>query len=181
MNEAANRTPNSRRQNIRLGTFLLGILLLALGVLLLIERTGVIELNFSRISAFTILVVGGFEAITAFASSNRRRLFWGSALFLTGMLVALISYNFVPDAWDQIWPSALIIPGLAFLMLYFSNPREYSLIILAVLFVAVGLVGLLFLKNNFGDNIFGTFHFLVPLAIVFGGFYVIWKNFFKTK
>ncbi len=166
-----------------LKSFLLGILILVFGVLLLMSRAGVVELNFNRIAAFLILAVGGFEAITAFASSNRLRLFWGSALFLAGMLVALISYNFIPDAWDQIWPSALLIPGLAFLMLYFSNPKEYSLIIVAVLFVAVGLAGLLFVRGNynFGENISNTFRLLVPAAIVLAGFLVIWKNFFKRR
>jgi nitrogen fixation-related uncharacterized protein len=68
-------------------------------------------------------------------------------------------------------------------MLYFSNPKEYSLIIVAVLFVAVGLAGLLFVKGNynFGENISNTFRFLVPAAIVLAGFLVIWKNFFKTR
>ncbi|MFZ1081391.1 MAG: hypothetical protein WAO19_05630 [Candidatus Kryptoniota bacterium] len=167
----------------RLGSFILGILLLVLGVLLLMSRAGVVELNFDRMIAFLILVVGGFEAITAFASSNRVRLFWGSSLFLTGMLVALIAYNFIPDAWNKIWPSALLIPGLAFLMLYFSSPKEYALIIIAVLFIAISLAGLLLVKGNlnFAEDIFGTFRFLVPAAIVFAGFYVIWKKFFKTR
>ncbi|MGO9480175.1 MAG: hypothetical protein ACLP05_00145 [Candidatus Kryptoniota bacterium] len=165
-----------------LASFLLGILLLIFGVLLLMGRAGVIDLNFNRVVAFLILVVGGFEAITAFGFSNRRRLFFGSALFLMGMLVALISYNFIPDAWDQIWPSVLLIPGLAFLMLYFSHPKEYYLLIVAVLFVAVGFAGLLFVKGNFnfGGSIIDMFRFLVPAAIVVAGCYVIWKKLFKS-
>ena len=173
MSEAVNKKTH-------LGTLLLGILLLILGVLLLMSRAGVFHLNFTRIIAFIILIFGGFQAITAFASSNQRRLFWGSMLFLTGMLVLLISYEFIPDSWDQIWPSALIIPGLSFLMLYFANLKEFVLLTLAVLFVVVGWAGLLAEKGNFSfsENVLGTLRFLVPVAVVLAGFYVIWKNFF---
>ena len=190
MTEVANKKSHYHDRSLRFRTFLLGILLLVFGVLLLLSRAGVLELNFSRIIAFMILAVGGFEALTAFASfnggthfANRRRLFWGSALFLTGILIGLISYDFIPDGWDQIWPSALLIPGLAFLMLYFSNPKEYSLIIVAALFMAAGLIGLFFVKVNlnFGENLFDMFRFLVPAAIILAGFYVIWKNFFRIK
>jgi hypothetical protein len=162
------------------GTFLLGLLLLLFGALLLMSRAGVVDLNFTRVAAFAVLMVGGFESITAFAGSNRRRLFWGSILFLSAMLVLLVSYGYIPDSWGQIWPSALIIPGLAFLMLFFSNPKEYSLLLVAVLFVAVGWSLLLAQKGEyiFGEGIFGTLRFLVPVAIVAAGVYIIWKNFF---
>ncbi len=176
MSETANRKPH-------LGTFLLGVLLLVLGVLLLMSHAGVVHLNFTRVIALVVLAVGGFQAITAFASSDQRRLFWGSILFLTGLLALLVSYEFVPGSWDQIWPSALIIPGLAFLMLYFSNPKEFVLIALAALFVVVGWAGLLAEKGNFdfSVNVLGSLRFLVPVAIVLAGFYVIWKNFFRTR
>ena len=176
MEQAFNKRTNA-------GTFLLGVLLLAIGVLLLISRAGVLSLNFERITAFLVLLVGGFESITAFASSIRGRLFWGSSLFLVGLLVLLVSYDFVPGSWSQIWPSALIIPGLSFLMLYFSNVKEYLLLVIGGLFVAVGWMGMLIANGDFdlSDRLFGSLHFLVPVAIVLTGFYLVWRNFLKTK
>ncbi len=167
----------------RVGTFLLGMILLVLGVLLLISRAGVVELDFTRIIAFAVLAAGGIEAITAFASADRRRLFWGAVLFLAALLVLLASYNFIPDTWDQIWPSALIIPGLAFLMVYFSDPKEYILLVIAALFVVFGWAGLMAVQGDFGfsSGIFGALRIIVPAAIVIAGFYVIWKNFFRTR
>jgi len=184
------RKDNFNAWNFRLRNFLLGIILFVFGVLLLMSRAGVVQLDFTRIIAFLLLMVGGFESIRTFASSsresqpgNRRRLFWASAIFLTGMLIGLVSYELVPGSWDQIWPVALLIPGLAFLMLYFSNPKEYSLLIVVTLFIATGVAGLLFVNHNlnFGENFFEMFRFLVPAAIILTGFYVIWKNFFKIK
>jgi len=165
------------------GVFLLGVLLFAIGVLLLMSRAGVLNLNFERIIAFLVLVVGGFEAITAFASSSNGKLFWGSALFLTGLLALLISYDFVPSSWDQIWPSALIIVGLSFLMLFFSNSKESRLLFIAVLFVAIGWIGILISKGEFeiSGRILGSLRFLVPVAIVLTGFYLVWRNFFRAK
>ncbi|MCL5268697.1 MAG: hypothetical protein M1469_11445 [Bacteroidetes bacterium] len=167
----------------RVGTFLLGMLLLILGVLLLISRAGVVDLNFTRIIAFTVLAAGGIEAITAFASTERRRLFWGAVLFLTALLVLLASYDFIPDSWGQIWPSVLLIPGLAFLMVYFSDPKEYSLIIIAGLFVLFGWAGLMAVQGDLdvSGGALGMLRFLVPAAVVIAGFYVIWRNFFRTR
>ncbi len=165
------------------GTFLAGLLLLMFGVLLLVGRAGVVNLDFTRIAGFTVLVVGGFEAIVAFATANQRKLFWGAVLFLSALLVLLVSYGYVPASWNQIWPSALIIPGLAFLMLFFSNPREYTLLIIAALFVVIGWGGLITENGSadFGEGAFGLLRILVPIAIVAAGFYVIWKNFSKSR
>jgi hypothetical protein len=164
-------------------TSLLGILVLALGILMLMTRAGVLDLNFGRIIGLLVLVTGGLEAITGFDSSNHGTLFWGSSLFLAGLLMILASYNFVPGTWDQIWPVALIIPGLSFLMLYFSNVREYRLLVCAVLLVGVGWIGMLIVKDNysFSDYLLGRWHFFVPMAIVLTGFYLVWKNLFRPK
>lgn len=165
------------------GTFLVGLLLLMFGILLLISRAGVVNLDFTRIAGFIVLVVGGFEAITAFAYANQRKLFWGAVLFLSALLVLLVSYGYVPASWSQIWPSALIIPGLAFLMLFFSNPREYTLLVIAALFVVVGWSGLMAESGymDFGEGVFALLRFLVPIAVVGAGLYVIWKNFSKSR
>ena len=167
----------------RIGTFLLCMLLLILGILLLISRAGVVNLNFTRIVAFTVLAAGGVGAITAFASSERRRLFWGAVLFLTALLVLLASYGFIPDSWSQIWPSVLLIPGLAFLMVYFSDPKEYVLIVIAGLFVLFGWAGLMAVQGDFdvSGGAFSVLRFLIPAAVVVAGFYVIWRNLFRTR
>lgn len=166
----------------RVGTFLAGLLLLMFGVLLLMSRAGVLDLNFTRIAAFAVLVVGGVEAVIAFASTNQKRLFWGSFLFLCSLLTLLVSYDYVPGSWSQIWPSAIIIPGLSFLMLFFSQPREYTLLVIAVLFVVVGWSGLMAQSGNFlfGDGIFSFVRILVPVAVVAAGVYVIWRNFSRN-
>ncbi len=70
-----------------MGTFLSGILLIIMGVFLLMNRAGVIEINLGRVAAFLILAAGGFEAIMAFAAStgdthlgNRWRLLLGLSI-----------------------------------------------------------------------------------------------------
>ncbi len=170
------------RERSHVGTFVIGMLLLVLGVLLLLSRAGVVQLNLTRIGSFIILLVGGFEAISAFAASAPRKLFWGSVVFLVGLLLILVSYRFIPDSWNRIWPSALIIPGLAFLMLFFSNPKEFALLIIAVLFVAIGWAGLFAVRGDapFSDSIMESLHIAIPVAVVAAGFYVIWKTFFRS-
>jgi hypothetical protein len=174
---------NPHKLDVKPGMFIVGMILLILGVLLLIDRAGVMDLGLNRIAGFLILAVGGFEAIKGFATVQRRRLFWGSALFLSGILVGLISYGFIPEEWEQIWPSAFLILGLSFLMLYFASPKEYSLAFVAASIVAVGVAGLLFVRGylDMSESMSDVFRFLLPAIIVLTGFYVIWNNFIKRR
>jgi len=50
-------------------------------------------------------------------------------------------------------------------------------------FVIFGWVGLMAQKGDFGfgDSMVGTLKFLVPVAIVAAGVYVVWKNSSKTR
>ncbi len=165
------------------GTFILGMLLLVLGVLLLMSRAGVFNFNLTRIGAIAVAAAGAYASVSAFASSNQRRLFWGSVVFLVGLLLLLVSYHFIPDSWNRLWPSAMIIPGLAFLMLFFSNPREFALLVIAALFVAGGWASLLTVKGDFqfSDSILGTLRIAIPVIVVIAGLYLIWKNFLRSQ
>ncbi len=68
-------------------------------------------------------------------------------------------------------------------MLYFSNLKEYSLAIVAALFLSVGLIGLFGVRHhlNFGVNVFDMFEFLIPAGVILAGIYAIWGNFFRVK
>jgi hypothetical protein len=173
------RTTNNKTN---IGAFVLGILLFVLGVLMLLSRAGVLSLNFGKIIGLVALFIGAIEAVSGFSILNRNKLVWGSTLFLSGLLLLLVSYDFVPGSWDQIWPVALIIPGLSFLMLFFSNVKESRLLVIAALLVAVGCVGMLVVNGNltFSDRIFGSLRFFVPVAVVLAGFYLLWRNFHKA-
>ena len=165
------------------GRLVLGVILLSLGVLLLISKAGVFDVDFNRLVGFMVVVAGGFMAIDNFAKSDQNRLFWGVVLFLSGLLILLVSYSFVPESWDKIWPSVLIIPGLAFLMLFFSRPEEIMVLVVAAAFVVTGGAGLLVGRFNFDleGYLSDPFRVAVPVAIVLAGFYVIWKNLSRNR
>lgn len=169
------RMPETRDKT---GLLLLGVFLLAVGMLTLLGRVGIIDLNFDRIFAFMILIIGGFEAITAFASFSRGTLFWGSSLFLAGLLVLLISYGFVPGYRDAIWPAVLVIPGFSFLMLYLSKPHEYLLAVVGALFIAAGWIGIQMPNGGFGfgHHFFSSMRILLAAAIVLTGAYLLWRS-----
>jgi hypothetical protein len=173
----------ARSGGISVGTFFLGVFFLVLGVLMLVSAAGVLDLRFEKIIAFSMLAVGSYESVSAFAFSRRSRLLWGSSLFLAGLLILLISYDFIPGSWDQIWPTVLIIPGLSFLMLYFSSSKEYRLLVIAALLVGAGCLGLTFARENYGyaDFLSGALRLALPVAIVFAGFYMMWKDFSKKR
>ena len=68
-------------------------------------------------------------------------------------------------------------------MLFFSHPREYTLLLIAVLFVVVGWGGLLIQSGDFGFSygMLGMLKVVVPVAVVLAGIYVIWRNFSRNR
>ncbi|MGB9590898.1 MAG: LiaF transmembrane domain-containing protein [Candidatus Kryptoniota bacterium] len=166
---------------IRLGRIFIGLLLLVTGVLLLLNRAGVMNINLLAVVGAVALVVGGERAITGYAASEQKKLFWGTFVFLTGFLMILVNYEVVPSGWDSLWPSVLIIPGLSFLMLYFSKPKEVLFLIISIVSVLAGWGGLVAMRENYDltAKLFTTLRVLVPAAIIFAGFYLLWKNFLK--
>jgi|GEM_PF-6313482 len=174
-------TVQNRQVKIRSGRIFTGLLLLVIGVLLLFNRAGVLNINLLAVVGGITVIVGGERAIVGYATSEQKKVFWGTFVFLAGLLMVLVNYEVVPSGWDSLWPSVLIIPGLSLLMLYFSKPKEILFLIISIIFVLAGWGGLIASRENFDltEKLFSTFRILVPVAIVLVGFYLLWKNFLK--
>jgi hypothetical protein len=115
-----------------------GVLLIALGSMLLLDRLEVISLGGGRIFWMFLGIWGGLLAVQGFSMKRRGRIFWGSLLFFLGIFFSL-------DAWDLIWLTdelrfggISLALGLAFVMLYAFEPRNFGVLVPAVLFVGFG-------------------------------------------
>lgn len=156
----------------------IGMGLLAVGVLLLIERAGVVRFDLMKLVGYVLLLAGGFQAVTGFGAADRKRILWGSIVFLIAVLTLFMSYGLVPASWDQTWPSVLVIPGLALLMVYFSDLRDFALLAVSAFFVSLGIVGLILVKGEItlGGSIEDTVTAALPVAIIIAGVYVFRRS-----
>ncbi|MDI6802754.1 MAG: hypothetical protein QME58_02760 [Bacteroidota bacterium] len=122
-----------------------GIILIFLGVALLIHQTGLINIRFYQIIWIALALWGFIITIRGFATNSNGKVFWGTALFLTGISFIIHSFNLIEMPHRIFLPAVFIIFGFAFLMMFVNNFREYSSFILSIIFFVIG--GLLILAE----------------------------------
>lgn len=120
-----------------------GVLLIALGTVLLLDRLEVISFGWGKIFWMFLGVWGAVLAVQGVSMKRRGRIFWGSLFFFLGMFFSL-------EAWELVWLTdelgfggISLALGLAFLTLYVFEPHNLGALVPALLFGSFGLTMIL--------------------------------------
>ena len=120
-----------------------GMLLIAFGSFLLLDRMNVISFGWDRIFWAFTGIAGAVLAVDGFSNKRRGKIFWGSLLFF-------VSVSFSIYVWDLLWwpeyywPGSLSLSlGLAFFALMLLEPRNIGLMVPGILFSGFGVTMLL--------------------------------------
>lgn len=113
MNERmeARRARRAQRQTSPAGQVVVGLVVIALGLLFLLDNLGFLDFRFTLHFWPTLLIAVGVLKIVQ--TSNARGMFVGAALILVGALLTLRELGFVYIGWHTIWPVLLIGLGLS--------------------------------------------------------------------
>lgn len=129
--ESMNEPGNMRREP-RIVT--LGVLLIALGAALLLDRLDIVWFRWSSLGWVAGACFGAFFAVDGFIRKGRGRIFWGSALFFVSLYGIL-------DRWDVVYhhefytlPVLFLSLGLSFFVLFAYDPKETTLLVPGVFF-----------------------------------------------
>ncbi|RMD98680.1 MAG: hypothetical protein D6814_07060, partial [Calditrichaeota bacterium] len=159
-------------------TILPGILLILLGLYLLAQKLGWLELSWIQIYPFIFLAFG-LRALQGFRKRrDRSALFWSVfLLFLAGFFL-LRNFEIIPF-WqiDDAWPVFTVAVAMGFLALYFQQPHEWSDLMLAGLFFAFSA---LVIFNNFGWLYIRHIGKFWPILLIALGFVLI-RNSMKNR
>ena len=119
-------------------TPILGIVLIALGATLLLDRLDIIYFGWGKIFWMFLGIWGAVLAVQGFSLKRRGRIFWGSLLFFVSLFFSL-------DQWGMFWWSdALWVGGMSlalgmeFLMLVVFEPGNIGVLVPALLFGGFG-------------------------------------------
>jgi hypothetical protein len=122
-----------------------GIALILFGGVLLLHQTSMIDVKFSQILWGALAVYGFTISFQGFSKNKQGKIFWGTVLFLTSLLFILKNaYLFDPFCFGfgsgrlVLFPAWILIFGIAFLMPFINNPREYVHLVLAVVLITLG-------------------------------------------
>jgi hypothetical protein len=159
----------------------LGIVLVIVGVGLLLRQLNIISIDAGTVIVAAIMTYGGTMIIRSFTLNIRQSLFFGSLCFFSGIVILLGMYHVIERSPFIYVPAFLMVFGLAFLMLFIFNIKDFHLLVPASIFIGLGVA---FMMTEVGywyvEDVKDAIAMYWPAAlIVFGGLLLVRRG--KSK
>ncbi len=116
-----------------------GIILVVIGVGLLLRQLHIVRIDGTSLLLFGLIAYGGAMVIRSFLTNIRQSLFFGSLCFFSGILLVLGNYELIENSAYIYVPGFLMVFGLAFVMLFLFNFKDFHLLLPAVIFIGLGI------------------------------------------
>jgi hypothetical protein len=155
----------------------LGIILIAVGLLLLADQIGIMRMSFWNFAMGFMVLFGATLVIRSFSRGDRNKVFWGTALFLLGLYFIFDSLDLITDRYTVIVPALFLILGFSFLMMYVYNLRDWHLLIPTIFFTGIGV--LIFADSSGFFDLYRLENYLLnfwPLLLILFGVGLIAKS-----
>lgn len=120
-----------------------GILLIALGVVLLLDRLDLLFIHWKSVAWVVGACLGLFFVVDGFVRKGGGRIYWGSVLFFFCLYWVLAGWDVVFHHNFYVTPVILLSFGLSFLVLFASRPREIGLLLPGILLAGTGALMIL--------------------------------------
>ncbi len=118
----------------------LGAGLVTVGIIMLLNRLDVLDLHWWTGLWLVLGCLGVKMVLDGFEKPARGRVFGGTMLFLIGLYQILGDIDVIQFRSYYFFPVFIVILGLAFLVTYISAPRQWHLLVPAILLCAFGAV-----------------------------------------
>jgi len=121
----------------------LGVVLIIIGIVMLLDKLDVINVDFGTILWPLLMLVGVIVVARGFSDNRRGKIYWGTVLFLYALFFLLKSIDYFEIYSQTFFPASFLIFGIAFLMMYLNNFKDWPLLIPALVLIALGCVFIL--------------------------------------
>ena len=153
-----------------------GLILIAVGVWLLLQNLGIINLDLARIWPVFLTLFGLGMLLVALVTRRTRAAEGEVMIGVWALLIGLFFFLFSTGAIDwaemaRLWPTLPLIAGLGFLLGFLAgNRRDWGLFIVGAITVLVGVVGYLFTFGVFSPAFAASvLPYAVPILLILGG------------
>ena len=154
-----------------------GLILIFLGLVMLLDRFDVLNVEFSTIFWPMIMLMGLAIVGRGFAQNRRGKVYWGTVLFLYAVFFVLRSIDYFEIYSYTFFPASFMIFGIAFFMMYLCNLREWPLLLPSIILLGVGS---LILMNEFGYlyqyELFDIVRLYWPVILILFGVTIILRK-----
>jgi hypothetical protein len=115
-----------------------GVGLIVVGVAMMLDRFNILSFGWWAVIWSLIAVSGIMKAVHGFSNKRSGRVFWGTFLFLLGTYGLLRDIDVI-ELRSYWWlPAMILIVGFSLMMMYMSTPKEWHLLIPALVLLGTG-------------------------------------------
>ncbi len=118
---------------------IIGVVLILVGAVLLLRQMDVITISWNFLIWSGLLLYGAALVIRSLWYNERKKIFWGTMCFLTGVLFLTKEFGFTHTSFSILSPAFLLILGLSFFMLFVFNPKDWHILIPSFIFLGLGI------------------------------------------
>lgn len=119
---------------------IISYLLILLLFLILFKITGFINIHNVELLGYVFILFGLSYVFNSFGNNRKGVLFTSTVIFLVGLVLFIISNFEIQQLSELIIPSSLMIVGIGILMIYIDGNQVTYILILSLLFIAVGII-----------------------------------------
>ena len=119
---------------------LFGIALIAVGALILLGKFHILHVTFGVVFWPIVMILGLFGVAQGFSKNGKGKIFWSTVWFLSGLFFFLRVTDFVEVQHQMFVPAMFLIVGIAVLMTFINNVRDWFFLIPAFLFGGIGVM-----------------------------------------
>ncbi len=120
------------------GVPLFGVALIIIGATILLGKLHVLDVSFHSIFWPLMMILGLVGVGRGFSRSRRGQIFWNTVLFLYSLFFFLRASDFVEVHSHIAIPATFLIVGIAFLMTFVNNVRDWFFLAAALIFGGIG-------------------------------------------
>ncbi len=105
---------------------------------------GIVTVDSEELIGYSFIIIGLALFYSGFQISNKIQSFFGSAFFLTGIFLIIISTFPISHRDKLLIPSVGLITGLSFLMVFIQYRKNIPILILSIISLAIGMHSVIF-------------------------------------
>ncbi len=154
-----------------------GVALILFGTALLLTRFHLLDVRFSQVFWPLIMLFGIATVSRGYTRDRRGKIYWGTVLFLYGLYFFLRSMENIEFRAYMFFPATFLVFGVAFVMVYLHNVRDWFLLIPASILCGIGV---LFIMTEYGYvyglDVWEAIHRYWPVALILIGVAMIMRR-----
>jgi hypothetical protein len=121
-----------------------GIILIIIGAFILLRNLALFRFYWSESYPIFFILLGLVLIVAFIFYRSKSYIFWGSVFLMLGIFFMLRNYDIIDYFFmDEVWPIFLIILGIAFLVKFLVDPKDFGALIPAGILLFIGIINLL--------------------------------------